>query len=539
MSYKLLFVDDETLFREAVIEQMNWEQHGFTCIGDCEDGVAALEKVNEQEPHVVITDIGMPFMDGIELTRRLSEQFPKVKVIILTGYGDFEYAQQALRLHAVDYILKPITATELGDVLHKMKLQLDFENSNEQRLMLLQQQLHENIPLLRERFFEQLMTTSISKHQLQEGKNYFNIVWHGEEVVELAIAIDDFTFAHQLTTSDRHLVRFGIFNVSQEVASSCEYHTATYRDREQNVFIILSADCKHTLQQKSMDIAEQVIRAVESYLPVRISIGIGEISHVSNLITAHQTSLAALDYRLVTGQDSVIRLSDVKNMEQRAVFPIASIEANLLALIKTGSKNQLMEVITHFIEMMRKQFISLDICRMFVQRLVFSTLNTLFELDPDLLTKLVHHQQKAFAMKQLESVDQLEQWLMELCNDALDAIKQLREDVSGDQIGKAVQYINDNFADSELSLSAVSKHVAMNPSYLSTIFKQHIGKSFVELLTDIRMEKAKQYLHMTAMKSYEIAYAVGYRDPHYFSAAFKKHTGDTPTEYRNKRTAKA
>ena len=175
--YKLLIVDDEALVREAIQDQMDWEKLGFECIGTCEDGVEALEFIKSNPPDVVLTDIGMPFMNGIELTQELYIHYPTIKVIIFTGYDDFDFAQQALKLQAVDYILKPMTAIELEEVISKLRLELDQQNNQIQDYERLKRQLRENLPLLKERFLERLATSPMTEKQMREGFTYFDIVW--------------------------------------------------------------------------------------------------------------------------------------------------------------------------------------------------------------------------------------------------------------------------------------------------------------------------------------------------------------------------
>lgn len=171
--YKLLIVDDEALVREAIREQMNWHELGFECIGDCEDGLEALQFIKRRQPDVVLVDIGMPFMNGIELARELTAQYPSVKVVILTGYEDFEFAQQALKLKVEDYILKPITSEELANVLCKLKGDMDAVKKQKQDYESLKHQMRKSWPLLKERFLERLVSSPMTQSQKKRTSNIF------------------------------------------------------------------------------------------------------------------------------------------------------------------------------------------------------------------------------------------------------------------------------------------------------------------------------------------------------------------------------
>ncbi|UUZ84769.1 response regulator [Paenibacillus sp. P26] len=145
--YKILLVDDEAIVREAIKERINWQEHGFECVGDCENGLEAVELVERFRPDIVLTDICMPFMDGLELTRYLSRACPATRVVILTGHEDFDYAQQAVKLKVTDYILKPITASELGEVLARIRGEMDAEAKRHEDLFRLRQRLNESFPV--------------------------------------------------------------------------------------------------------------------------------------------------------------------------------------------------------------------------------------------------------------------------------------------------------------------------------------------------------------------------------------------------------
>ena len=123
--YRIMLVDDEEEVRKAMIRQMDWEQLGFTVAGDAENGRDALEKLEQLEPDVVMTDIRMPYMDGLALTARIREKYPSVKILIFSGYDDFEYAQQAIKLHVTEYILKPVNSQELAEILQRIRISLD------------------------------------------------------------------------------------------------------------------------------------------------------------------------------------------------------------------------------------------------------------------------------------------------------------------------------------------------------------------------------------------------------------------------------
>lgn len=533
--YNLLIVDDEALVREAIEDQMDWEKLGFKCVGTCEDGKEALDFITRHTPDVVLTDIGMPFMNGIELTRELSIHYPKVKVIIFTGYDDFDFAQQALKLQAVDYILKPITAAELEQVITKIRFELDSERNQIKDFEQLKRQLRESLPLLKERFLERFASTSMPERQMKDSFSYFEIEWNGSYVIELAIEVDEFVWSQPSTLSDEELIRFAVYNIAQEVIDN-RAGTLIFRDRENRVLIIISGNQAEELHDLSSLVAEEIHSKITDYLRVKLSIGIGHVCHLTDKVQRlNQSALSALDYRFVIGTNQIICISDLEQRKRPELLSLIDWESELITKLKTGTPEEMDEWIEQIFIMFREHVFPFDICQMYLQRIVLTIMHTLYVMGIDNVQVFGDTQSPINEITRLASMDKVEVWLKAQCAKVVGTIKSMREHQSVFQVAKSIEYIKQHYMDPKLSLKSVCFHVSMSSSYFSSIFKQTSGKTFVEFVTHIRMEKAKELLNMSSLKSYEIAYAVGYSDPHYFSGAFKKHTGETPTDYRHKK----
>lgn len=536
--YKLLIVDDEVLVRQAIKRQMNWAEYGFECVGDCEDGVLALEFMDREPADVVLTDIGMPFMDGLGLTRELAERHPGAKVIILTGYDDFDYARQAVKLQAVDYILKPVTSAELGAVLGKLRDELDAERTRERDYAELRQQLAESMPQLRERFLERMMTAKLTDRQKSEGWQYFGTRWAGDWLVELAMDVDAFTWEQPATVGDEQLIRFAVYNIAQELAGAHE-GTAVFRDRENRVLVLLTGQDAESLQDRALAFAEEAHRTSTSFLPAKLSIGIGYCCRLADDTTyAHQTALSALEYRFVIGPDTIVRLSDIEQQKRSDTLSIVAWEQELAVKLKTGTMEEMDAWVDGLFAAIKAQLCPLPACQMYLQRFVLTLMHTVYELDPHAMPWSDAEDSPIRQMAGFGSLDATQAWMRGLCRKAVTAIRSLRDNQSVQQVAKAIDYVKQHYRDPDLSLISACKHISLSPSYFSMLFKQNTGKTFIEYVTHERMEKARELLATTSLRSYEIAYEVGYADPHYFSGAFKKHTGDTPTEYRSKTTVK-
>ncbi|QTH44999.1 response regulator [Cohnella sp. LGH] len=529
--YKIMLVDDEAEVREGIRRRIAWHEHGFECVSDCENGMDALEAAEQLRPDVVLTDINMPFMDGLELTRQLSERLPWTKVVILTGYDDFDYAQQAVKLRVNDFILKPITAEELIRVLESVKRELDEERDRLENLVRLERQLRESLPALKERFLERMVGTSIGVGEMKQRMAYFGLNLPGPEYVVLAADADH--FGEAAPEADRELLRFALHNIVQEIAAR-EPASAEFRSREEKVVCILSGGSDIRLFDRAQALAEEIRRSVETYLRFTVTVGIGlPVFGLADLRQSYRSAVAALDYRVLLGTNRVISITDVETRRRLSAETTGDWEKRLVVGIKTGSREEADQAVAAIVSGLKEAAPSIEQVYIRIQKLIVSLLNALEEpgggASP--FGEAVNPITEVYRFKTLEEI---EIWLKELCRDSIRMLAEKRSDMARDLMVKAEAHIRDNFSDPNLSLKAVCEIVHMSNSYFSALFKARTGKTFVEFLTCQRVEKAKELLASTDLKSYEIAAAVGYADPHYFSVLFKKATGDTPTEYRQK-----
>ncbi|GIP32511.1 response regulator [Paenibacillus sp. J2TS4] len=417
--YNIMIVDDEKLVRESIKQCIDWKAHGYTFLGDYANGREAIEAIEQQRPDVVLSDICMPYTDGLELCAYIQRNYPSIKVVLLTGYDDFDYAQQALRSKVYDYILKPITASELRQLLHSIKEVMDEEKKRHEDLTLLQVQLNQSLPLLREKFLEHAVTSALPAHELDERLRYFQLPPLHPDYLVLVIDIDDFgERAVGLSSFEQELLRFACFNIVEEMARP--FHGIAFRTREEKIVILLSGNEGKMLYEAAQSLAEGIRESVESYLSFTVTVGVGRCARsTTELPSSYKSACTALVYRLLLGTNQSICIIDMEGVQGKML--------------------------------------------------------------------------------------------------------------------SAVQYIEENYDDEQLSIQKICRHVMMSASYFSSAFKQYTGETFVEYLTRIRVGKAKELLAQTSLRKYEIAYMVGYKDPHYFSALFKKHTGESPTDYRDKR----
>lgn len=533
--YKVIIVDDEAVVRIGLKNTINWNEHGFELIGDYANGREAWDAVELNRPELVISDISMPFMDGLELAGLISAQFPYIKMIILTGFDEFEYAQQAIRLKISDFILKPITAQEIRLLLDRIKAEMDEENQRREDLGRLNHQLEQSLPLLKERFLERLVAVGLSKVEIEERFAYFNLPPVSPLYLVMVVDIDDFGERElPFYEHDAEFLRFAAFDIFQETLE--RDHILTFRTREERmVAIICGQENENFLYEQVFSLAEEVRYHVEKYLKFTVTIGIGRTcTRAEQLPLSYKSALSVIDYRFLLGKNRVFSIMDIEGKPSNAMPLSLDWDRKLATAVKTGAVQDAYHLIEMGVAELKTSLAPVEACMLQMQKVVLSLMNSIQELAIHEHVHPFDQQIKLMNVFRFKTLDEIEVWLKDEVSSVISAITDNRNYLTNMQIHRAVEYIDTNYANEKMSLQDLCRHVLMSTSYFSLVFKQHTGETFIEYLTGVRVAKAKELLHSSTLKLYEIAEQVGYKDPNYFSILFKKHTGITPKDYRDK-----
>ncbi|RED64005.1 response regulator [Cohnella lupini] len=533
--YKVIIVDDEAVVRIGLKNTIDWGAHGFELIGDYANGREAWEAVEQHRPELVISDISMPFMDGLELAGLIAAQYPYIKTIILTGFDEFEYAQQAIRLKVSDFILKPITAQEIRLLLDRVRTEMDEDTKHREDLGRLNSQLKQSLPLLQERFLERLVAVGLGKAEIAERFAYFGMSQAGPLHLVMVVDIDDFgdreLFSYE---HDAEFLRFAAFDIFKETLEPD--NALLFRTREERMVAILSGQENESLLiEQAFSLAEKVRYHIEKYLKFTVTIGIGRAcAHIELLPDSYKGALSVLDYRFLLGKNRVLSIIDMEGKPTSPLPPNLDWDRKLASAVKTGSIQEAFQLIENGISELKSSMAPIEACFLQMQKVVLSLMNSIQEL-------VVHDQEVSFNRQMrlmdvygFKTLDEIEGWLKDVVRSVMSTIADNRSHLTNMQIHRAVEYIETNYSNDKMSLQDLCRHVLMSTSYFSLVFKQHTGETFIEYLTAVRITKAKELLHNTTLKFYEIAEQVGYKDPNYFSILFKKHTGTTPKDYREK-----
>lgn len=535
--YKVLLVDDEALTREAISENIKWEEHGFEFLGVCENGKEAIEKMNQAVPDLLITDICMPYIDGMELTKYVYEKYPLTKVIIISGYDEFEYAKAAVKYKVLEYVLKPITAYELIELLDKIKKDFDRESDKNKNLKKIREAYMNNLPVLKGRFLNSLIQGNILGEDIRKKLEDYRINLSARHFVTAIIEGDDLEeYLKRHHTIKEELVLFSIYNITEEIVNKYKYGV-TFQNGEDKTIVIFKADKEEGFRSQVYDVCTEIRNALNQYLKIDATIGIGKtVSTIGWLNKSIEAAKAILEYRFLLGGNVVLDARELSEGKTSIGMDISVWIDRILLSIKAGDITEIDNVIRSFIQTLRTDYIPKNSIIIYIQNIVISIVNMLDEAglsDEEFLEEEYTFINRIYMLGHLRDI---ENELIDFCVKVSQGMTSEKDSYGNKQAVMALNYIDKNYGNAEISLNSVCNHLAMSTSYFSSIFKNYTGETFIEALTKKRIEKAKSLLENTALKSYEVANEVGFSDPHYFSIIFKKHTGFTPTEYaKNKR----
>lgn len=531
--YKVLLVDDEALIREAISENIQWEELGFSFMGACENGKQAIEVMEKEQPDLLLTDINMPFVDGMELTKFVYENYPDTKVIIISGFDEFEYAKNAVKYQVLEYILKPITPMEFLETLQRVKGMFDERRENRKHMKKIRSAYVSNLPIAQGRYLYHLLNGTVDYTKTGKKQEELRLSLEAESYNTALVEGDNLDgFTSQFENVKDELALFAIYNITAEIITDANLGIV-FQGIDEKTVILFMGENKEELKRKMKEVLPKVHQAIEEFLKIHVTISVGKtVESLEELPDSFAKTKSALEYKFMLGGNQTIDAEEYEELRNSAkhidVFGWAS---QISAAIRTNKKEEITEKTDKFIEQIKMCYINKNRSVVYVQNLVLSVIN-LLDLQED-LEEEIFAQERSF-MNEIYSCENLDE-VAERMHDSFgficNVMSNQRDSYGRRQAMLAMDYIEKNYADSSVTLNSVCTALAMSTSYFSSVFKNHTGETFIEALTKKRMEKAKVLLEQGKLKTYEIAEAVGYSDAHYFSISFKKAVGKTPTEY--------
>ena len=533
--YTVLLVDDEEEVIQVIMRKINWEGLGFSVIGYATNGVKAFELVEEYQPDVVMTDIKMPYMDGIELAGRIRTEYPATKILFFTGFDDFEYAKEAVHLEAEEYILKPVNSVEMTNVFTRMKIKLDQEISEKRNTETLQRYYLESLPLLQANFYSTLIEGRIREEELPKYLADCQISLTGPYFCCLVIHTSASRAPQNMNPM---LLSTSVHKQARERLG--EKWRAKFFTYLGNTVLIAQMGTENEVSELT-DECDRFCRYVRRMIEAVVTVGIGEVcENILDLSQSYAGAREAVSYRGIYGATRAINIKEIAPQEIRGAGNTGE-EAmtNLFKMIRLGSEEEVSQAVERYWKQISLPEISLQQHHIAVMEMVsalyrFSANN---EIEMEQEPFLENMGELYVRLLDLEP-EALKKWLLETSLLFREKLIRARSRSTKSFVVKAMEYVRSHYADEEISLDQVCEVLGVSSSYFSTIFKKETGNSFIGYLTDFRMEQAARLLIGTNEKSYIIAKQVGYADPNYFSYVFKRKYGVSPSKYRTEHTEK-
>lgn len=534
---KVFLVEDEMVIRRGIKNSIDWEKEGYIFCGEASDGELAYPMIIKEKPDILITDIRMPFMDGLELCKLVKKELPNIKILILSGYDEFDYAKEAIRLGVTEYLLKPISSGKLLEALNGVSESIRREKEDKDLVRKYMEEMRENTEHEKQKFFEQMIAGNLSMADaLETGKKYEMNLSTGMYNLLL--------FRFTLGKENRK---------SGELLGEAEYAIEKLTERLEYVFefqrgvegwaFLLMADNEEQMSERVKELSKDLEEIMKNYSTIAYFGGIGQpVARLRELEESFREAERALAARFTMELNRIISVEDIRmaqnvdtldDIEITSFGEIEKTRTMLEKFLNNGAEDEIDEFVDVYINELPEENLKSVLMRQYIIMDAYIVMMSFCEKIEGIEGEMqAQSEELKNSMKTIQTLEEIKNYIRML----LKKIIGVRDTISGrrysDIIEIAKDQIRKTYMSDEISLNTIAAEVGMSPSYFSSIFSKEMGKTFVEYLTEIRMDRAKELLMCSSMKTSEIGYEVGYKDPHYFSYIFKKTQNCTPKEFR-------
>lgn len=534
---KVFLVEDEMVIRRGIKNSIDWEKEGYIFCGEASDGELAYPMIIKEKPDILITDIRMPFMDGLELCKLVKKELPNIKILILSGYDEFDYAKEAIRLGVTEYLLKPISSGKLLEALNGVSESIRREKEDKDLVRKYMEEMRENTEHEKQKFFEQMIAGNLSMADaLETGEKY--------EMNLSARMYNLLLFRFTLGKENRK---------SGELWGEAEYAIEKLTERLEYVFefqrgvegwaFLLMADNEEQMSERVKELSKDLEEIMKNYSTIAYFGGIGQpVARLRELEESFREAERALAARFTMELNQIISVEDIRmaqnvdtldDIEITSFGEIEKTRTMLEKFLNNGAEDEIDEFVDVYINELPEENLKSVLMRQYIIMDAYIVMMSFCEKFEGIEGEMqAQSEELKNSMKTIQTLEEIKNYIRML----LKKIIGVRDTISGrrysDIIEIAKDQIRKTYMSDEISLNTIAAEVGISPSYFSSIFSKEMGKTFVEYLTEIRMDRAKELLMCSSMKTSEIGYEVGYKDPHYFSYIFKKTQNCTPKEFR-------
>ena len=525
--YKVILVDDEAEVIDMIEKKIHWNDLGFEVAGSATNGVKALELVEKLQPDVVLTDIKMPYMDGLELSRRLNREYPNIYIMLCTGFDEFEYAKEAVHLEIKEYMLKPVNATELSESLTNLKHTLDREREEKLNVKKLNDYFQEVLPKLQSNFFISLIEGRVEKHDYERFLQAYQVDMKGPL---FGCVIFHTSENHVPEGMNPLLLSMSVEReIKQRLMDQWICREFIYMG---NTLLILELDAEDKITQIT-DACDRFCRWAYRIMGAVVTAGIGTVcDSLYEISLSYERAREAVSYRVLYGTKRAINIGEIVPKEQ--IKPVQSEESRMQTLfraIRIGDSAEIERAAHGEMEKLHKNTETMSQYNLATMEIVSGFFKFCTDNSLD-FNKISGNMQNIYEKVSQMDESSLTAWIVQMSETISEKLKCARNSSARRLIVEAQNIVQERYMEADISLDEVCAVLGVSNSYFSSVFKKEAGKSFISYLTDYRMDIAAEMILNTDEKSYTIAEKVGYLDANYFSYVFKKKFGVSPSKYR-------
>lgn len=534
--FRLIIVDDERLDREGLKMQINWETMNITTVETAKNGFEALDIIKEIKPDILITDIKMPGMNGLTLAEKAVELVPWIKVIIISGYDDFEYVRNAMKIKAYEYILKPVDTDELVIALKTIITERLKEKKAEEenRIMLDNMNVSKNI--LRNNLFLDIIYGSMEAANLWRRIQQLCLcIYEGTYYIHV-IEVDDYKFLKEKRGRNecKSLIKKMEAVINRLKFQSCSLECQAVDECRLAVILSFYGEgCKDS-EAVARNIAVQIIEAVKNECSISVSVGISSgVGGLEEIHDCYDRSCKALAQKIYSGKGSILEYYRKTNTDYESV-DIQRVSNQLAMAIKNCDRGKADYLIDSFFEELMvvgvdsKRYI-LNCCINILSRIE----NVMIDLNDSIDNVFGQGCILWEELAEYETIQDIKEKIKVIFGQVIGYLQDRNKRKNRKVVDMVMKYIDANYS-KELTLKDIAIHFYYSPNYLGALFKEELGKGFADYLAEVRMRNAAEVLRHTNVKIYEAANMVGYKNIPSFINQFKLIYKVTPKEYRER-----
>lgn len=514
--YSVLLVDDERIIVEGISRMIPWNEHETELIGTARNGLEALAFIEENRPDIILSDIKMPGMDGLQLVEKVHELYPHTAFILLSGFSEFDYARTAMQFGVKHYLLKPCNENTIMQALTEVVNDLKKQQSQETFMQSIQQELTKVLPHAKEQFLKELVTNkTYGQRDWDDYGELFRIEVDNDLVRLLLFQIEG---KHEF----EHM--FAIKNIAQDYLSKQNILLGTTIGKHVLLLINAASDDMN-LYDKLKDIKHTFM----SYYKLDAAIAVSEAGQIKDARKMYRETLECLNYQFYLGEGSIITKNDIQTAPDNRHMPFYYDEESLCMHIKSGDWDMARRELEHFFALLADNRMDTHISKSYVIPLYVSIAR---QGQPEQMNDYL---EKIASFDSLNTLRATQQFVTDNAEQICMDNYRIHTKKHSSIINKMIEVIEEHASNPDLSLNWVASEILyMNADYLGKLFKKETGEKFSNYVVRLRMELAIKEIESTGdVKVFELADKFGFGDnPQYFSQVFKKHTGFTPSEYK-------